>query len=598
MIVAANAAAEAARASAAVTTQLAEDRTSLEIALMQAQGDAAGALAAQRALDIAGMTAAQIAAYDYNAALREQIEAANAATEAARASAATTQRLAEDRASLEIDLMQAQGDAAGALAAQRALDIAGMDAAQIAAYDYNAALQAQIVAANAAAAAAAASQELIETNWSWQQRIDVLTGASTQREIEQANALASATDDTTRALINEYYAQLDLASATNAATAATVFVIGQLGRALDEHQILWAQQDAAQKLIDDARAAAANAAAEAARAAAATTQQLANDRASLEIELMRAQGNAAGALAAQRALDIAGMDAAQIAAYDYNAALRDQIVAANAAAEAARASAATTQQLAGDRASLEIDLMRAQGNAAGALAAQRALDITGMDAAQIAAYDYNAAIREQIDVANAAAEASRAAAAAQKQLNEWLNANALDANLSPLTAKERFAESQSQYVENLLKAQGGDQAAIAAFSGYADRYSKESLAMYGRASTDYVAIYRAIRDQAGGLIGQGIGAPGAPGGLGLQTAGATVQEILQGGQRTAKEQTDDLLKEIRKLNDKVDALAKERRESTVKSTENTAVLKEAVEKNSRDTVTGIAGLPNRIGRLT
>ena len=58
---------------------------------------------------------------------------------------------------------------------------------------------------------------------------------------------------------------------------------------------------------------------------------------------------------------------------------------------------------------MEVQLLRAQGNNLGADSAQRAIDIAGYDAAAIAIYDYNAAIRKQIEELEKAKEASQAA---------------------------------------------------------------------------------------------------------------------------------------------------------------------------------------------
>lgn len=69
------------------------------------------------------------------------------------------------------------------------------------------------------------------------------------------------------------------------------------------------------------------------------TQNLLRDRGRLEADLLRAQGNTTGANAANRLLDIAGYTDAEMALYDYNAALRAQISSleeASAAAEDAR----------------------------------------------------------------------------------------------------------------------------------------------------------------------------------------------------------------------------------------------------------------------
>ena len=63
-------------------------------------------------------------------------------------------------------------------------------------------------------------------------------------------------------------------------------------------------------------------------------KRLQSDTAGLQIELLRAQGNTAGADAAQRALDIQGFTEAELAAYDYNTALRAQVEALNDAGKA------------------------------------------------------------------------------------------------------------------------------------------------------------------------------------------------------------------------------------------------------------------------
>lgn len=65
-------------------------------------------------------------------------------------------------------------------------------------------------------------------------------------------------------------------------------------------------------------------------------KRLQSDTANLQIELLRAQGNTAGADAAQRAIDTSGMSAAEVAIYDYNTALRAQITSLNDAAAAAQ----------------------------------------------------------------------------------------------------------------------------------------------------------------------------------------------------------------------------------------------------------------------
>lgn len=71
-------------------------------------------------------------------------------------------------------------------------------------------------------------------------------------------------------------------------------------------------------------------------AASDALKKLQSDTAELQVELLRAQGNTAGADAAQYKIDTAGMTDAERSIFDYNRALRDQITAltdASAAAE-------------------------------------------------------------------------------------------------------------------------------------------------------------------------------------------------------------------------------------------------------------------------
>jgi len=208
-------------------------------------------------------------------------------------------------------------------------------------------------------------------------------------------------------------------------------------------------------------------AAAAVRDIAANMANLSASTAQLQIELMRAQGDEPGAAAAQRALDTAGWTDAEIALYDFNAAMRKTIEATNAAKQAEQALAseraslemqileakgdtaairklklaaadpslhtlmlelwalqdaaggavgavrdiaANMANLSASTAQLQIDLMRAQGDEPGAAAAQRAIDTAGWTDAEIAIYDFNAALRETITAANAAKQAEEALA--------------------------------------------------------------------------------------------------------------------------------------------------------------------------------------------
>lgn len=96
-----------------ITAGLLDARGSLEIELLRAQGKDTEALAALRAQETEGYTAAQLALYDYNQTLRDQIDALQAA-----------KAVADERMGLERQYLQLTG----ATSVLRALELAALDA--------------------------------------------------------------------------------------------------------------------------------------------------------------------------------------------------------------------------------------------------------------------------------------------------------------------------------------------------------------------------------------------------------------------------------------------------------------------------------------
>lgn len=76
----------------------------------------------------------------------------------------------------------------------------------------------------------------------------------------------------------------------------------------------------------------------------------------------------------------------------------------------------TMRKLAGETISLSVELLRASGDIAGARNLARNLDTRGMSQAEIKVYDYNAALREQIEAQRAGAASAREAEASENQL--------------------------------------------------------------------------------------------------------------------------------------------------------------------------------------
>jgi len=241
----------------------------------------------------------------------------------------TMKGLQSDRTSLERELALAQGTDV------RTLDIAGMSEAEIAAYDYNAALREQIQtlndAATAAQDAAAAEAERIAAVTreaaNLQQQYDLITGVTTQREIELA-----ALDESNQALQLQIWALQDAATAAEAAARAEADRQAEIQRAAEE-----AARAEAQRIADLQRALE-----EAARVAAQAAAQIASERYGLETQLLQLQGNTA----ALRERELAQLDESNRALQQQIWALEDQAAAADEAAKAADAAAKAAEETA------------------------------------------------------------------------------------------------------------------------------------------------------------------------------------------------------------------------------------------------------------
>lgn len=563
---------EAARAAA----DLAAQRRDLEIQLMEAQGDAAGALAARRALEVAALDEtlrplqlAIYAALDLAAAAdalaQAQADAAAAAEEAARAAAA----LASQRRDLEIDLMDATGNAAGALAARRQLELEALDASLRPLQEAIYAAQDLATAADALATAQAAAAQAAEAE---AQRVAQI--ASTRRDLEvqlmdaqgrSADAVAArrameleALDASLRPLQEAIYAALDLAAAADAlATAAAdaaaaaeaeadrlaqiasqradlqIQLMEAEGRssealaarraleiaALNEslrplQEAIFAALDlaAAAQALADAQAEAARIAEEAAEQAA----RISNQRRDLEIQLMDAQGNASGALAARRADEIAALDAslrpiqrAIWAAQDLAAANQVAAQAQRDAAQAAEQAAQAARAIATQQRTLEIQLMDATGNAAGALAARRADELAALDPtlralqSQIwAALDLAAATDAATQAQQQAADAARAIVAQQRSLDIQLmeaTGNASGAlaarRADELAAMDQSLRATQQAVWAALDLAAANEQAATAQAQAAD----QARALAAQRRSLEIALMEATGDSTGAL---------------------------------------------------------------------------------------------------
>jgi hypothetical protein len=188
----------AAQAAAAHATAVANEATQLQIQLLEAEGDAEGAVALQRKAAIAGVNAE-------NQALEGQLFDLQQAADAAAAAKA----VADQRNGLEIQLLTAEGDAVDALSMTRANELAALDAS-------NQALQKQIYNLTDLASAQAAAAQVTQ---------DTTTAVTTAQQAlnDARNAEASALQDT----ITKYQAFADsltafAATLTNTGAAASL----------------------------------------------------------------------------------------------------------------------------------------------------------------------------------------------------------------------------------------------------------------------------------------------------------------------------------------------------------------------------------------
>jgi phage-related minor tail protein len=407
--------------------------------------------------------------------------------------------LASKSSDLQIALLKAQGDTAGAAAAQRQSDLAkllagitGPDAAAItAAYDYNIALQQQVDALNAASQAAAQhAQAVTNEAASLQQQLLQLTGSTDDIRAAQIAAL----DPSNQALQAQIFALQDQKAAADAAAQALSSFNGILG-------------------------------------------DLQGTNFDLTNQLLGLQGNTDEVAVRTRQADLAkltaGLDAASaaqvVAAYDANVAIQQQIDALNAQQAAAAAAAqalASFNGILGDLDKTNFDLtnqlLTAQGNTAEVARRTRERDLAsltaGLDADQAAqvtaAYDANTALQQQIDAqqqANQAAQDAAQAADALRQSWQSLTTSIVDevnkirglisSGGSP-TAD--FATAQAKFATATAQARAGDQSAAQLLPSLAETL----LTLAGSQATSLTDLKRiqaqtaqSLNDTLGALAG-------------------------------------------------------------------------------------------------
>ena len=553
-------------------------RGSLNVDLLTAQGDTAGAKALQRSLDTVGFTEAELALYDYNQALRDQIAAINAATQAS-ATAADKAR-AEADAAIAAAQQRAQAIVSERSGLQDQLDSLTLTSAQLidkqrAALDEsNRALFDQVQAASAAADAertlAASRQTIASERAGLQDQLDRLTLTSAQLIDKQRAAL----DESNRALFDQVQAANDAAEAERALATERQRVDTQragLQSQLDALTMTSAQlMEQQRSALDESNRAlfdqvqAATAAAEAERALADQTQRAASERIGLQDQLDRLTLTAAQLVEKQRAtLD------------ESNRALFDQVQAATAAAE----ERAAQERAAQEAASAAADALQRASDAADSLAQKIASEREGLwkqyltasgdtdalRALELAALDEsNRALQQQIwALEDQKTAAEQAAAAAQELADTWSNIGTtlLDEakrlrGMSGAQGAVNYATLMAQFATLTGQARAGDQTAASQLAE-ASRAASDAYAGIATSAQDLARMQASLAtslEQTAGLVTSAdLATQGArPVLTALPVAAAVPVTIAQGGAAAPQVVSDAGVRE--KLDDVLAAL--------------------------------------------
>ena len=409
------------------------------------------------------------------------VDGSNSAAEAAAAAAAKMAEagrkvladLADQAGGLQVDLLRVQGQVAEAAALERQRALAKLTegltpqdaAAAAAAYDYNAALKAQVEQLQAAAAAQqqAAQAEVQRVAAIEQQRsglqdqLDQLLGnTAALRERELA-----ALDPSNRAILQRIYAIQDEQAASQAAAQA-------------------AQEAAA-------------AAQQAAQAEAQRLAAVASERAGLEGQLLQLLGDTAEL----RRRELAALDPSNRAILERIFAIQDEQSAAQAAAQAAQELAAAQQQaaqaeaqrqaaLASEREGLITRLLQAQGNTA----ELRERELAALDPTNRALLQQIYALQDQQAANEAAAQAAQQAAQAAAQLRQqWQSvADGLVGEVRRIRglmgggASGSLAATQAQFAITTAQARAGDQEAAKLLPSLSEALLALAQAQYSSAT--------------------------------------------------------------------------------------------------------------------
>ena len=301
-------------------------------------------------------------------------------------------------------------------------------------------------AAEAAAEQAEAAARVLAGRQSWQNKLDLLTGASTERQQAMQADLASTTDAATQALIRQVYAQQEITAAAEAAAQQAAAVAAE--RYNLETVLLQAQGDTtALRARELAALDASNRALQEQIWAQQQAGAVANERAGLESRLLQLQGDTA----AIRERELAALDESNRALLAQIFALEDAAAAQQAAQQAAEAAARAEAERQAERQRQA----EAAAQAAAAIAAERdglqkrlwqaQGDTKALREAELAALNpANRALQQQIWLLeDQAAAAQKAAQAESERLGLQKQLWQLQGNTAAIRAAELAALDES-----------------------------------------------------------------------------------------------------------------------------------------------------------
>lgn len=323
------------------------------------------------------------------------------------------------------------------------------------------------------AEAAAKEKAVMEERMSWQQKLDILLGKTTQQEIDRAALLAGATDETTKLIMQQVFAEQDRQAALNASTSAVQTATTAIKTMTDTLSIGWGEiSNSAQSAVDTVMNLTGFSGAKYTTRSSAQMTALQELIAQSEAAMVSTRGHP-GATGAER------LRLEEIIKLSRN-------TLGTLTEDMARYVTLEAQYAGHGEQLLNLEKWY---NEQKALFEQNHLSTNTLQA------EYE---RQRLEIIKSG---NTAALDAMKQLSDWLKGLGGNSALSPLSPAQQQAEAMAKYEKDLKLAQGGDAAAIGRLSREAEAVlaAQKSVSGFGG---DYSAMYNRIRAEIEALTTQ------------------------------------------------------------------------------------------------